>query len=205
MRSEKLTDHAAVSVEFRLQQPAVQEDLAAAAAVPCHAAPASMPSEKGTGAPAPSAQPEVVKGTELLRQDVAVITVANTVTEAVRGFLSVASGCLDFDKCPATTALCKDDPVVDWKTLPAVCGFKVQRPGGRGHQHEASATERRDMSVVYTKFSKWAATCGYDDASLRDFFRQQANPQTTRRCADMPAGKEKARQHPRHSAPSAVR
>ena len=161
VRAESLTDHAAVCVELRLQQAGE----AALGPLPLSSAGDVFACSAASGQRQVDGQPI---------QHVRVIGIANKVVGAVHGFRSTALVCLDFDKTPSTTVLQPADRVVDWAAIPTACGFKVERPGGRANQHHATKTERRDMAISYTKFAKWAAGCGCDDASLQELLESCA-------------------------------
>ena len=90
------------------------------------------------------------------RRPIRVVEVANLVTQAVQHFRALAIVCLDNTSTPQRDAIGTGVGLVAWEDVPRACGFKISRPGGRGHQRLASVEEKLEQQREYTAHQLWA-------------------------------------------------
>ena len=50
-----------------------------------------------------------------------------------------------------------------WSAAPKECGFKIERPGGRGQQHCATNEEKEAQCLEYGRYKNWAFKRGPAD------------------------------------------
>ena len=56
-----------------------------------------------------------------------------------------------------------------WNEVPKDCGFKIQRPGGRGQRHYATKEEKTAQCQVYGQYKKWALkACGLAEKEVKE-------------------------------------
>ena len=62
-----------------------------------------------------------------------------------------------------------------WNEVPKDCGFKIQRPGGRGHQHNATKKEKAAQCREYGQYKSWALkACGLAEEEFKDHLTKAA-------------------------------
>ena len=62
-----------------------------------------------------------------------------------------------------------------WNEVPKDCGFKIQRPGGRGHQHWATKKEQAAQCREYGQYKSWALkACGLAEEEFKEHLTKAA-------------------------------
>ena len=62
-----------------------------------------------------------------------------------------------------------------WNEVPKDCGFKIQRPGGRGHQHYATKEEKTAQCREYGQYKSWALkACGLAEEEFKEHLTKAA-------------------------------
>ena len=77
---------------------------------------------------------------------------------------------------------------LEWSAVPKECGFKIERPGGRGHQHRATKEEKTAQCLEYRRYKKWALKCGLAEEELKEYLRKADDlPRNMLGIGDVPA------------------
>ena len=62
-----------------------------------------------------------------------------------------------------------------WNEVPKDCGFKIERPGGRGHQHCATKEEKTAQCREYGQYKNWALkACGLAEEEVKEHLTKAA-------------------------------
>ena len=62
-----------------------------------------------------------------------------------------------------------------WNEVPNDCRFKIQRPGGRGHQHWATMEEKAAQCREYGQYKSWALkACGLAEEEFKEHLTKAA-------------------------------
>ena len=62
-----------------------------------------------------------------------------------------------------------------WSAVPKECGFKIERPGGRGHQHYATKEEKTAQCLEYGRYKNWALkACGLAEEEVKEHLTKAA-------------------------------
>ena len=95
---------------------------------------------------------------------VLVVNIANAVVAFDKAFCARAAACLahvlEAGWVPEKDELGEGYVLPEWEKLPVAGGFKVSRPGVRGKQHAATASEKLDQARMYARYVQWAEGCG---------------------------------------------
>ena len=72
--------------------------------------------------------------------------------------------------------------------VPKECGFKIERPGGRGHQRRATNEETTAQCLEYGRYKNWALKCGLAEEELKEHLRKADDlPRNMLGIGDIPA------------------
>ena len=62
-----------------------------------------------------------------------------------------------------------------WSEVPKECGFKIERPSERGHQHYATKEEKTAQCSEYGRYKNWALkACGLAEEKFKELLAKAA-------------------------------
>ena len=62
-----------------------------------------------------------------------------------------------------------------WSAVPKACGFKIERPGGRGHSRCATKEEKTAQCLEYGRYKNWALkACGLAEEEVKEHLTKAA-------------------------------